>query len=71
MIKKTFRVEDMHCANCAITIEAIEDDLPGIRQVSASYHKLLVIVEYDETKVTEIQIIKAVQEKGYIARPIE
>ena len=71
MVKKTFRVEEMHCTNCAMTIESIEDDLPGIRQISASYHKLLVTVEYDETKVTEVQIVKAVQEKGYKARPIE
>lgn len=70
MLKKTFRVEDMHCANCAMKIEGIEDDLPGVRQVLASYHKLQITVEYDDTKVSEIQIIEAVREKGYTARLI-
>jgi copper chaperone CopZ len=67
MIKKTFRVPDMHCSNCVMHVESIEDDLPGIRQVSASYHKLKMVVEYDETKVTDEQIVEAVRKKGYMA----
>jgi copper chaperone CopZ len=67
MIKKTFRVPDMHCSNCVMHVESIEDDLPGIRQVSASYHKLQMVVEYDETKVTDEQIVEAVRKKGYMA----
>ena len=69
MIKKTFQVTDMHCTNCAMRIEELEDDLLGIRQVSASYQKMHVIVEYDETRVSEAQILGAVKEKGYTALP--
>jgi copper chaperone len=69
MIKKTFRVPDMHCANCSMRIESIEDDLPGIKQVSASYHKLQMVVEFDETQVSDEQIIAAVKKKGYQATP--
>lgn len=67
MVKKTFRVTDMHCTNCAMTIEAIEDDLPGIKQVAASYQRMQMTVEYDETKVSEAQILEAVKNKGYTA----
>jgi copper chaperone CopZ len=67
MIKKTFRVPDMHCSNCVMHVESIEDDLPGIKQVSASYHKLQMVVEYDETRVSDEQIIAAVKKKGYQA----
>jgi copper chaperone CopZ len=67
MIKKTFRVTDMHCTNCAMILEGIEDDLPGIRQVTASYQKMQMTVEYDETKVGEAQILEAVKSKGYTA----
>lgn len=69
MIKKTFQVTDMHCTNCAMRIEELEDDLPGIRQVLASYQKMRVIVEYDETRVSEAQILEAVKKKGYTALP--
>jgi len=64
-MKKVFRVPDMHCPNCAMKIEAIEDDLPGVIQVSASYQKGQVTVEYDEAQVSEAQIAAAVKKAGY------
>jgi copper ion binding protein len=69
MVKKTFRVEGMHCSNCAMNIEGIEDDLPGIKQVSASYQKARVVVEFDEAKVSEAQILAAVEKRGYQVSP--
>ena len=67
MIKKTFTVSDMHCANCAMKIESIEDDLDGVKEINASYHKQQMVIEYDESKLTETQIIAAVKKKGYTA----
>lgn len=67
MLKKTFRIPDMHCANCSMRIESIEDDLPGIKEVNASYHKQQMVVEYDETQLSDDQIIAAVKKKGYQA----
>ena len=57
----------MHCSNCAMNIESIEDDLPGIKQISASYQKGQMVVEFDEAKVSENQILEAVKERGYKA----
>ena len=67
MLKKTFRVEGMHCSNCPMEVESIEDDLPGIKQVSASYQKGQMVVEFDETLVSEAEILSAVEKKGYSA----
>ena len=67
MIKKTFQVLDMHCSNCAMRIESIEDELPGVRRVAASYQKGQVVVEYDEHQVTAEAIIAAVKKQGYTA----
>jgi len=67
MIKKTFNVPDMHCTNCSMKLESIEDDLPGIKEINASYHKQQMTVEFDETKVSEDQIIAAAKKKGYQA----
>ncbi len=67
MVKKVFRVDGMHCSNCPMTVESIEDDLPGIKQVSASYQKGQMVVEYDESRVSEAQILAAVEAKGYHA----
>jgi copper chaperone CopZ len=70
MIKKTFKVPDMSCTNCAMKLEALEDTLEGVKEINASYHKLQMTVEYDESKLTDEQIIAAVKKKGYRALPV-
>ena len=67
MLKQTFRVSDMHCSNCAMKIEGLEDDLPGVKSVNASYQKGLVVVEYDETRLTAEAVIQAIKKQGYTA----
>lgn len=65
MLKKTYKIADMHCPNCAMILESIEDKLPGIQAINASYKKGEMVVEFDETQVTEPQILAAVEKKGY------
>ena len=57
----------MHCSNCPMEVESIEDDLPGIKKVSASYQKGQMVVEFDEKLVSDAQIIAAVKNHGYHA----
>lgn len=67
MIKKTYTVSDMHCANCVMRIEGLEDTLPGIKSVLASYRKGQMTVEFDETQLSEAQLFAAVERLGYTA----
>jgi len=69
MIKKTFKVPDMSCTNCAMKLESLEDTLGGVKEINASYHKLEMVIVFDETKLTDEQIIAAVKKKGYQAVP--
>ena len=69
MIKKLFRVPDMHCTACVMRLESLEDDLLGVKRVTASYRKQLMEVEYDEAQITESQIVHAAQQRGYTAQP--
>ena len=69
MIKKIFKVPDMSCTNCAMKLESLEDTLEGVKEINASYHKLQMEIVYDETKLTDEQIIAAVKKKGYQAVP--
>ena len=66
-MKNTLKVTDMHCVNCAMKIESLEDELPGLKSVSASYVKGQVVVEYDESRLNLEQIAAAVKAKGYTA----
>ena len=67
MIKKTFKVPDMSCTNCAMKLESLEDTLDGVKEINASYHRLEMVIEYDESKLTDDQIVAAVKKKGYHA----
>jgi copper chaperone len=67
-MKQVLRVTDMHCPNCAMTIESLEDELPGVKSISASYRNGKVDVEYDESRLSLEKIITAIREKGYTAQ---
>ena len=71
MIKKTFRVPDMSCSNCAMKLESLEDTLDGVKEINASYHRLQMTIEYDETRLTDEEILAAVKKKGYQAIPMQ
>ncbi|MBA3072472.1 MAG: heavy-metal-associated domain-containing protein [Anaerolineae bacterium] len=64
-------VKDMHCSNCAMKLQALEDDLPGVDTVDASYRSQKMKVVYDETIVTPAAIMDAVQKLGYTSEMVE
>jgi len=68
-MKLKFSVPDMECSNCAMHLEALEDTLPGVRRINASYLKLSMEVDFDEKQLTVEQIIQAAQEIGYHPQP--
>jgi copper chaperone CopZ len=70
MIKKTFKIPDMTCSNCAMKLESLEDSLEGVKEINASYHKLEMVIEYDPSILTDELIILAVKKKGYQAVPV-
>jgi copper chaperone CopZ len=67
MVEKRFIVSDMSCSSCAMCLEGLEDDLPGVLEVKASYRKQEMLVKFDESKVTVEQIIAAAKDLGYTA----
>jgi copper chaperone CopZ len=62
-------IPDMHCSSCAMKLEGIEDELPGILKIKASYHKQTLEVEYDEKQVREAQILAEGTRLGYTVKP--
>jgi copper chaperone CopZ len=64
-MKKTFYVPDMECPNCAMHLQNLEDDLAGVRRIDASYKKMSMEVEFDETMVSVEEIIRAANGIGY------
>jgi len=64
-MNQVYRVPNMHCSACVMRLEGLEDELPGIRRIAASYRKQRLEVEYDEAQVNEAQIVAAAKTLGY------
>lgn len=62
MAKKTYKVEGMHCASCAMVIESDLEDI-GVA-ASCSYAKQTLEVE-DTNTVSESKIHEIVKKSGY------
>jgi copper chaperone CopZ len=66
----TIAIEGMHCPNCVMKLEAIEDRLPGIARAEASYHKGQMLLEYDESRISEDQIRSEIHRLGFEVKAI-
>ncbi len=67
-MKAIFIIEGMHCSNCAIALESIEDELPGIENIVASYQKQNLIVQFEPELINIKGIVQEIYNKGYIVR---
>ncbi|UNY99345.1 mercuric transport protein MerTP [Zhouia spongiae] len=65
IVKKTFTVEGMTCTGCENHVKSEVNKLDGILSVKASYKEGITIVKYDRTKVSEEQIINAINSTSY------
>jgi copper chaperone CopZ len=63
MIKKTFKIDGMHCTSCALLIESDLEDA-GVKAV-CNYARQTLTVEFDEKKITEEKIRDVVVKTGY------
>ncbi|ALV63429.1 Copper-transporting P-type ATPase, probably, exporting, copB [Thermococcus sp. 2319x1] len=61
----TLKVNGMTCAMCVKTIEMALAELEGVKAAKANLNSETVFVEFDESKVSLNQIIKAIEDVGY------
>ena len=65
IVSKIFKITNMHCTACAMTLEGIEDDLNGVKRASANYANQHLLIEYDAALVSDGQIVTAIRQLGY------
>ena len=65
MTKQVFSVKGMHCSACVMTLEGLEDELTGIRSLKVSLHKQRAEIDFDDKKISEGEIRRAFEGKGY------
>lgn len=65
MIKEKFSIQGMTCSSCSSHVEKAVNKLQGIKNVNVNLLSNNMIVEYDEEKLNNETIIKAVIDAGY------
>ena len=65
-MKKTFKMVDLECANCAAKMEAAIKKLEGVNNASVSFLTQKMTIDADDTRFDDI-----VQEAAKICRKVE
>lgn len=65
MIKKIFNITGMDCASCAMNIEIFLKRMDGVAKVNVNFAARKAAVDFDESKVSEKDIVAAVEKLGY------
>lgn len=63
MIKKTLKLDGLHCSSCAMLIEGELEDIGA--KATCSWAKQVVDVEYDESSLKDRDIKEAIDRAGY------
>ncbi|MBI2020855.1 heavy-metal-associated domain-containing protein [Candidatus Daviesbacteria bacterium] len=71
MIKKKFKITDMHCTSCAISIDFDLEDLEGVKSAKTSYAASVCEIEFDTNKLDDQKILENIKKSGYTAIPLE
>ena len=71
MKTEKYNVSGMTCAACQANVTRCVSKLPGVSEVNVSLLANNMTVSYDETEVTENDIVQAVSKIGYGASPVE
>ena len=59
-MKKTFKLQDLDCANCAAKMERGISKIDGVKQVNVNFLTQRMTIEADDDRVEEImdQVVK-------------
>lgn len=71
MVNKTFTIEGMHCASCAQTVEKAVKKMPGVQQSNVNLATEKLTVDYDQSILTDKDILDAVTDAGYQANSMD
>ncbi|MCR4776779.1 MAG: heavy-metal-associated domain-containing protein [Saccharofermentans sp.] len=61
-MKKTFELEDLDCANCAMKMQEAIEKIPGVTSCSVNFMTQKMILEADDAEYDKIlkQAVKAI-----------
>lgn len=71
MKKDKYNISGMTCSACSLAVEKSIKKIEGVEEISVNLLQNNMNVTFDESKVSESDIIKAVEKAGYGASPVK
>lgn len=66
-VKKTLKLEGLDCVSCAVMIDDVLEELPGVVSSKTNYPKSVCEVELDEDKTSLEDVISSIEMGGFTA----
>lgn len=63
-----YRIEGMHCEGCARTVEALVEQVPGVKRVLVSFDAREAQVEFDAGAANDASVVAAIERAGFRAQ---
>lgn len=60
-------IEGMHCTGCSTRLEKVLNNVDGVESAKVSLEEKKADIKYDETQVSEKELIEVVEEAGFKA----
>ena len=60
-------IEGMHCTGCSTRWEKVLNNVDGVEDAKVSLEEKKADIKYDETQVSEKELIEAVEDAGFKA----
>ena len=60
-------IEGMHCTGCSTRLEKVLNNVDGVESAKVSLEEKKADIKYDETQVSEKELIDVVEDAGFKA----
>lgn len=67
MKKVKLNIEGMHCTGCSTRLEKVLNNVDGVEDAKVSLEEKKADIKYDETQVSEKELIDVVEDAGFKA----
>ena len=58
-------IEGMHCTGCSTRLEKVLNNVDGVKGAKVSLEEKKADIKYDETQVSEKELIEVVEDAGF------
>lgn len=66
MQTKKYSIAGMDCGSCAVSIEMLLANQPGVKSAKVSFDRKETVMEYEDQEFNFDKIKKLIQEMGYV-----